>query len=190
MARALRSRGLAVVHTREPGGTRFAEAIRRVLLDPRHEVRPLAELLLYEAARAQHTQEKLAPALSAGAIVVCERFTLATLVYQGAGRGLSMPLLRRLNAIATGGLKPDLTLVLDVPDREFHRRQSRRADRLELESRHFRQRVREGYRRLARTEPRTALLDGDRALGDVQADIWRHVASLLRLRRGNAGVKS
>ena len=175
LVRDLRSRGLSVVHTREPGGTGFAEAIRRILLDPRHKVQPLAELLLYEAARAQHTQERLVPALKAGAVVVCERYTLATLVYQGEARGLDIPMIRRLNAIATGGLKPDLTLVLDVPDREFHRRQSRRADRLELESRRFRRRVRKGYRRLAKTEPRTALIDADRPLEAVHEEIRERV---------------
>lgn len=176
---ALRERGLSVVHTREPGGTRFAEAIRRVLLDPSHTVQPLAELLLYEAARAQHTQERLLPALRAGRAVVCERYTLATLVYQGAGRGIAKPLIRTLNRIATGGLEPDLTLVLDVPDREFHRRKTAPADRLELESRKFRERVRLGYHTLARRRPRTALIDAARKVEDVHQDIWARVERLL-----------
>lgn len=181
LVRALRERGLEVVHTREPGGTGFAEAIRKVVLDPKHKVSPLAELLLYEAARAQHTDELLRPALEAGSVVICERFTLATLVYQGAGRALPEALIRRLNRIATGGTSPDLTLVLDVPDREFHKRRTRRADRLELESRDFRDRVREAYRRLAKSEPRTALLDGDRPLEEIQADLLRRVERILPL---------
>lgn len=178
LTRALRERGLEVVHTREPGGTRFAEAIRRVLLDPAHQVTALAELLLYEASRAQHTQEVLRPALTRGTAVVCERYTLATLVYQGAGRGLPVPLIRRLNRIATGGLAPDLTVVLDVPDREFHRRGNGTADRLERESRAFRDRVREGYRRFARRAPRTAVVDATQSREAVHAAIWRLVERL------------
>ncbi|MBI4349727.1 MAG: dTMP kinase [Elusimicrobia bacterium] len=179
LVKALREAGLPVVHTREPGGTRFAEAIRRVVLDPAHEVVPLAELLLYEASRAQHTDEVLRPALARGTAVVCERYTLATLAYQGAGRGLPFPLIRRLNRIATGGLNPDLTVVLDVPDREFHRRSLGTADRLERESRRFRDRVREGYRRFAQSEPRTALVDATRSVPEVHAAIWERVERLL-----------
>ncbi len=179
LVKALRGRGLPVVHTREPGGTSFAEAIRRVVLDPAHTVQPVAELLLYEAARAQHTEELLRPALEKGASVVCERYTLATLAYQGAGRGLDVALIRRLNRIATGGLVPDLTVVLDVPDREFHKRQIGPADRLELESRDFRGRVRAGYRRFAKSEPKTALVDATRTVDLVHAAIWERVERVL-----------
>ena len=180
LAAAVRAKGRSVVHTRDPGGTGFAEAIRKVLLDPKHEVDPLAELLLYEAARAQHTQERLLPALRAGSTVVCERYTLATLVYQGFARSLPLPLIRRLNRIATGGLQPDLTVVLDVPDREFRRRDpSRRHDRLEREPDAFRRRVRRGYRALAASEPRTVLIDADRPQAAVHADVLRRAAKVL-----------
>jgi dTMP kinase len=159
LAGALRRAGRRVVHTREPGGTAFAEAIRSLLLDPRQRVHPLAELLLYEAARAQHTGEVIRPALRRGDVVVSERYTMATLAYQGVARGLPLPLIRRLNRVATGGLEPDLTLVLDMPDREFSRRGAGRGrDRLEAEGARFRAKVRSGYLRLARTERRTALL--------------------------------
>lgn len=172
LARALKARGLKVLHTREPGGTAFAEALRSVLLDPKHRVEPLAELLLYEAARAQHTAEVLRPALARGACVVSERYTLATLAYQGLARGLGLPLARRLNRIATGGLKPRLTVVLDIPDRRFLSRDPRRRhDRLELESAAFRARVRRAYRSLARREPGAVLLDGDRPAEAVHKDI-------------------
>ncbi|MBI4425358.1 MAG: dTMP kinase [Elusimicrobia bacterium] len=184
LARHLRERGLAVLHTREPGGTGLAEAIRKVLLDTRYTVRPLTELMLYEAARAQHTEDALRPALREGRVVVSERYTLATLAYQGAGRALPEPLIRRLNRIATSGLEPDLTLILDVPDREFHRRLTRRADRLELESRRFRERVREGYRRLARSERRTFLIDADRPVDAVRRDVLRLVERVLARRAG------
>src|SRR5438046_2406772 len=94
LADRLRERGFSVVHTREPGGTSFAEAIRKILLDDSHRVDPLAELLLYEAARAQHTKEKLLPALEQGQTVIAERYTLATLAYQGFARGLDLGLIR------------------------------------------------------------------------------------------------
>jgi dTMP kinase len=179
LARRLRKLKLAVVHTREPGGTSFAEAIRRVLLDPRHKVDPMAELLLYEAARAQHTADKLRPALATGAVVLCERYTLATLAYQGHARGLGLSLTRRLNTIATAGLKPDLTIVLDIPDSEFGARPRARHDRLERESAEFRRRVREGYRLLARREPKVILLNGRRPVKAVHEDVFRRVRALL-----------
>ena len=180
LASALRAEGRKVVHTREPGGTAFAEAIRKVLLDPAHRIAPLAELLLYEAARAQHTEELLKPALKRGAVVVCERYTLASLAYQGHARGLGTALVRRLTAVATGGLKADLCLVLDIPDRAFISRDPRRArDRLELESSRFRALVREGYRRLARAEPRTALIDASGERGALHQEILSRVGKIL-----------
>lgn len=160
---------MSVAHTREPGGTSFAEAIRSILLDPKHRVHPLAELLLYEAARAQHTHERLLPALGRGEVVVCERYTMATMVYQGFARGLSLDLIRKLNAIATGGLKPDLSLVLDIPESEFGRRRRGRAhDRLERESSSFRRKVRLGYLRMAKSEPRSHLIRSNREPSVVQ----------------------
>lgn len=168
LVQALRKRGLRVVHTREPGGTAFAEAVRAVLLDPKHKVVPLAELLLYEAARAQHTEELLLPALRRGDVVVSERYTLATLAYQAGGRGLAVPLVRSLNRVATRGLEPDLCLVLDIPDSEFGKRdRRRRLDRLEKEGSDFRLKVRKAYRRLARLEPRTVLVDSRRDMAAV-----------------------
>lgn len=178
LAKALRRRGREVVHTREPGGTRFAEAIRRLVLMPGVHVEPLAELLLYEAARAQHTNEKIRPALKRGAVVLCERYTMATAVYQGHARGLDQALISKLNRIATGGLKPGLTIVLDVPETEFHARKRRRkADRLELEPQEFRRRVREGYRK----QKGAAHLNGRRPISEVRADIRRLVERKLGL---------
>jgi len=181
LVKALRARGLRVVHTREPGGTVFAEAVRSLLLDPSHKIHPTAELLLYEAARAQHTEDLLRPALAAGKTVVCERYTTATLAYQGFGRGLPSPLIRTLNRIATGGLAPDLCVVLDVPDSAFRARDPNRAhDRVERAGGAFRRRVRAGYRALARREPRTTLIDGTRPQAEVHARI---LAAVDRVRR-------
>jgi dTMP kinase len=179
LARWLRRQGIRFIHTREPGGTGLAEAIRSVLLDPKHRVDPLAELFLYEASRAQHTREKILPALQAGAWVLCERYSLATMAYQGHARGLSLPMIRTLDRIATGGLRPDLTIVLDIPESEFDRRdRARKLDRLERESLAFRQRVSEGYRLLARRLRGCALVNGRRPLADVHEEIVRRVGRL------------
>ena len=179
LARHIQRRGLTLLHTREPGGTKLAEAIRRALLDPGHPVDPLAELFLYEAARAQHTREKILPALRRGDWVLCERYSLATLAYQGCARRLSMPMIRTLDRIATGGLRPDLTVVLDIPESEFASRdRRRRLDRLERESAAFRKRVRDGYRLLARREPHCVLLNGRQPLARVHEEIVRRVARL------------
>lgn len=180
LVRALESAGLGVVHTREPGGTSFAEAVRRVVLDPVHEVDPLAELFLYEAARAQHTAEVLRPALAAGKTVVSERYTLATLAYQGHGRGLELGMVRRLNALATGGLTPDLTFVLDMPESRFRTRAPDRVhDRLERESSRFRRKVAAAYRSLARTERGIELVDADRLPEKIHAELLERVGRLL-----------
>ncbi|MBI4371675.1 MAG: dTMP kinase [Elusimicrobia bacterium] len=176
LADALKLRGLNVLHTREPGGSPEAEAVRRVLLDPGLRVVPLAELFLYEASRAQHAETVLRPALARGAVVICERYTLSTDVYQGAARGLGLAATSALNRFATRGLSPDLTVVLDVPDAEFGARdQGRVLDRLEREGAAFRRRVRAAYRRLARRAPRTILLDGTRSAGALHVDILARV---------------
>ncbi|HAM35274.1 MAG TPA: dTMP kinase [Elusimicrobia bacterium] len=179
LARHLRRQGVALLLTREPGGTGLSEAVRKLLLDPRRRVDPLAELFLYEAARAQHTREKILPALSAGRWVLSERYSLATMAYQGYARGLSMPMIRILDRIATGGLRPDLTVIMDIPESEFSiRDQARRLDRLERESLRFRKLVREGYRKLARREPGCALINGRQPVAQVHANIVRLVERL------------
>ena len=179
LADFLRAKKIPFVHTREPGGTAFAEAIRKILLDPRHDVVPLAELLLYEAARAQHTEEKIRPALKQGRLVICERYGLASLAYQGYGRGFSLRLIKRLNALASGGLWPDLTIVLDMPESQFAKRPRKGLDRLEQESVAFRARVREGYRRLAKSEARVALVSRAGGITDVHQRVCSLIARFL-----------
>lgn len=172
---ALAARGRDVLHTREPGGTAAAEAIRKVLLDVRLHVSPTAELFLYEASRAQHTDEVLRPALAAGKVVVCERYTMSTDAYQGVARGLGLKVTGALNLAATRGLKPGLTIVIAIPDGEFGRRDKHRAlDRLEREDAAFRVKVRRAYRRLARRDG-AALVDGTRPVAKLHADILRRV---------------
>lgn len=186
---ALRQRGIPVVHTREPGGTPVSEAVRRVLLTPGGRVAPLTELLLYEAARAQHLTEIVRPALARGAVVVCERYTDATEAYQGHGRGLPLVDIRRLNRVATGGLSPDVTFLLDVPVRRGLRAarrlakrvtasaaRSRGGDRMERESDAFHERVRRGYLALARRSPRRVrTIPWGRTVEDVQSSVWSEV---------------
>jgi len=179
LVKELRTRGLRVVHTREPGGTKFAEAVRKILLSNDYVVQPLAELLLYEAARAQHTQDVLLPALRRGATVVSERYTMASLAYQGLGRRLGLPLVRRLNDIASSRLRPDLTLILDIPESCLKTRDpSRQLDRLEKESFTFHRRVRRAYLLLSKSEPRTKLVDADRPSANVRRDILELVKRL------------
>ncbi len=174
---ALAEHGLKPVHTREPGGTSFAEAIRSLVLDAKHKIDPLAELLLYEAARAQHTSELIRPALKAGRIVVCERYTLATLAYQGHARNLGEKLCRELNRIATRGLAPDLTMVLDVPEKAFRTRDPNRVlDRIEVETAAFRRKVRDAYRKLSRRDSKIIRLDATGDRHPLHVEIVRHLS--------------
>ncbi|MBL7648617.1 MAG: dTMP kinase [Candidatus Hydrogenedentes bacterium] len=178
--------GYDVIVTREPGGTPIAEAIRGVLLNPDHEnMGPAVELLLYAAARAQHVFEKIAPALAAGQIVLCDRFADSTTAYQGAGRGLHAELLHTLNEIATGGVWPDCTLLIDVPVTVgLERARSRgRKDRIEQESIDFHERVRQGFLSLAASDhDRIHLIPGEASVDEVHQTIRRAVEALLAAR--------
>lgn len=155
-ARKLRSwlikQGKNVVLTREPGGGRVAEKIREILLDPRTKIDPLTELFLYESARADHMEKVVRPALKRGRWVICDRFTDATLAYQGYARGLSYNVIERLNRVATGGIKPDITILLDLPAHEGLKKAASRGkkDRLEKEGSKFLEKVRRGYLALAK----------------------------------------
>lgn len=176
LAKWLGEKGFDVVHTREPGGTSFAEAIRKILLAPGNRVLPLSEILLYEAARAQHTFELIVPNLKQGKVVLSERYTMATLAYQGCGRKLPLKTANSLNKIATGDLNPDLTLVLEMPDREFHiRGKKTKSDRLERESSDFRLKVRRAYRRLARSLKNTFPVDASKSVNEVHKEIVKIV---------------
>ncbi|MBI5625087.1 MAG: dTMP kinase [Elusimicrobia bacterium] len=180
LVRALRRRSVPVVHTREPGGTSLAEAVRDILLDPDRKIDPLAELFLYEASRAQHTREIILPALRAGKIVLSERYTMASLAYQGCARGLGLAVVRTLNRVASCGLVPDLTLVLDIPESEFGSRPRGSLDRIEREGADFRMKVRQAYRRLSRAEPRTLLVNGRLPVAELHELIASKVDGLLQ----------
>lgn len=166
------ARGKDVILTREPGGTPTAERIRQIVLEPGLDVRPLAELLLYEASRAQHTQEKILPALAEGKIVICERYTMSTCAYQGYGRGISLDVIGTLNQIATQNTTPDLTLVFLMSDKYFTERgEYLFSDRLEQEDLAFRQKMRKGYLEMIDRTPNAYLIDADKHIGEIQARV-------------------
>lgn len=168
--------GKDVILTREPGGTETAEKIRQIVLEPNLDVRPMAELFLYEASRAQHTQEKILPALQEGKIVLCERYTMSTCAYQGYGRNIDLKTIATLNKIATLGLVPDLTLVFLMSDKYFTQRgEYLFSDRLEKEDLSFRQKMRQGYLELTKKTKNAYLIDADKNV-DV---IAQEVADLL-----------
>ena len=177
---ALLAKGVRVLHKREPGGTGVAEKVREILLDPSLHVTPTAELFLYEASRAQHTEEVLKPALESGHVIVCERYTMSTDAYQGAGRGLGLKTTAALNRIATGGLTPDMTFVLDIPETEFSKRdQSRKLDRLELETEKFKRLVRKAYHSLSLKTKGAIRLDGTRPEDELHREILARVEKRL-----------
>ena len=163
----LRANGCDALLTREPGGTALGLRLRAALLDAMEEVDPLTELLVFAADRAQHVRRMLRPALDAGQVVISDRYADATVAYQGAGRGFSPELISQIVQLATDGLKPDLTLLFDVPIEESTNRTTRRSnnktatrDRLDIEHIDFHMRVRDAYLQIALAEPeRVKLID-------------------------------
>jgi len=189
LASELRLRGREVVTTREPGGTPLGARVRELLLDAREQVDPLAELLLYAADRAQHVRQLVRPALDSGRVVLCDRYADATVAYQGAGRGFPASLIDEVVALATDGLRPDLTLVFDLPVEESRQRAAQRArrggeiqDRIDAEEIAFHHRVREAYLRIAAAEPhRVRVIDASASVEEVHAHVVRVVTPLLKL---------
>ena len=184
LAEWLRASGRHTVLTREPGGTPLGERLREIILDPEIPCAPRTELMLILAARSQHAAEVIAPALQDGALVVSDRYTPSSLAYQGYGRGLPLDEIRAADAVATGGLRPDLTLVIDVPFDLVFERLEARADRFEGEGRDFLQRVIAGYRRLAAEDPAVRLIDGTVSIEAVQQAIRDTLCSVTISDRG------
>lgn len=190
----LSAHGKNCLCTREPGGTALGEMIRQLLLEAgKEEISSPTELFLYLADRAQHVQEVIRPALASGTIVLCDRFTDSTLAYQGYGRGVDLDILRRLNEVASPGVTPDLTFLLDCPVEVGLPRTAqrivnqtsgkRREDRFEREKIEFHERVRAGFLELARAEPkRIVILDASRALQEVHEEIRKIVDEKLPTR--------
>ncbi len=177
----LRRNGYRVVHTREPGGTKAGEAIRRTLLDKKNKgMSDGCELFLFLAARAQVVEEVIRPALKKGFIVVCDRFHDATVAYQGYGAGIDLELIRAMGKIAAGSLKPDLTILLDVETKIGLKRAGVK-DRMEIKSAQFHKRVRDGYLKLAKKEPCriNVIRTTDAAVDEVQEKIRKAVSHVV-----------
>jgi dTMP kinase len=182
----LRSQGMDVLMTREPGGTEIGDQIRQVIMSlENRQMDPRTEFLLFTASRAQLVKEVIRPQLEAGGVIVSDRFYDSSFAYQGYGHGLPLDELRAITAFATGGLVPDLTLLIDLPaDAGLARRKSgghwNRMDAYEVD---FHRRVRAAYREMAQNEPgRWRTVDGDRSQGAVQADLQAAVAAFVAQR--------
>jgi dTMP kinase len=181
LAEWLRSTGREVLITREPGGTPLGDAIRQLFLDPNMAIGALAEAMLVNAARTQHVHDVIRPALRKGQIVVCDRFVDSTIAYQGYGRDVDVGQLEALCREATGGLEPDLTLLIDVPVEVSRARlRHKRSDRLEAEDDAFHERVRAGFLELARASARHHVLDGTRPAHELLARAQAVLAQPLR----------
>lgn len=171
LAEALRADGVEVVSTREPGGTPLGERIRDLVLHGDH-VAPWAEAALYAAARAQHVEQVIAPALARGATVVCDRYVDSSVAYQGGGRGLGIDTVLELNLLAVGGLLPDRTVLVAVDPATAVERMSAERDRIERADTAFWDRVADAYQALAeRFRDRYVVVDGRRAIADLATEI-------------------
>ncbi len=171
----LEQQGMQTILTREPGGTAISEKIRKILLDPQVKAVPVAELFLFAVSRSQHTAEIIKPALAAGKIVISDRFTMSTEAYQGYGRGLPAGMIRTVNRIATEGIKPDLTVVFDVPEQEFEKRireaeEKNGPDRFEREDIEFRRRIQKAYRTFSRRKG-IKRIDASKSIDEIQSEL-------------------
>lgn len=178
----LRASGRKVLAFREPGGTDISERIRDILLDPKLDISPVAEMLLFSAARAQLVAERIKPALASGHVVLCDRFYDSTTAYQGAGRGIADPeWIVSLHGVVTGGLVPDRTYWIDIgPETAQRRMGTSPRDRMEIEDDAFYERVAACYRQLAAGEPgRFVRIDGEKSVDDVHQVIWSDMKALL-----------
>ena len=183
--RYLLSQGYPVVFLREPGGTDISEMIRRELLDPSNTAMAAStELLLYMASRAQTVHEVIRPALARGSIVLCDRFLDSTIVYQGYGLGMDVSFIRSLGSFATGGIKPDLTILLDLPLEKALNNIGSKKDRIELRDLAYHRRVKNGYMALARSEPsRIRIVKVAAEKADTQENIRKLVFALMKRKK-------
>ena len=185
LSERLRAAGYEVQVTREPGGCRIAEELRRIVLDAENgELCALSELLIYEAARAQHVQEIIAPALAAGKIVLCDRYIHSTLAYQGYARGLDLGTVQALNTLAMQSAKPDLTFFLEIDEAASFRRKggAEREDRIEQQGDGFHHAVYEGFRRLMHEDASVVVMEVTNNTKYETAElIWQEVCRRLRI---------
>jgi dTMP kinase len=185
---ALRERGVDLITTQEPGGTPLGRRLRDAFLETEENVAPMAELLLFAADRAQHVEFLIKPALAAGRVVISDRYADATFAYQGAGRGFDEATIGKVIKLATGGLKPDLTIFFDIPiaaalSRMNARGQSgEKSNRMDFEAVEFYERVREAYLTVARNEPkRFQVIDAGGSVDEIQRYVLEIVTSSLKI---------
>jgi len=181
LSKALTNLDVPHVVTRDPGGTPLGKQVRRILLTPGMEVAPMAELLLYQADRAQHVAEVIRPALEAGKLVLCDRFVDSSIAYQGYGRNIDIKLIKDLNELSTGGLRPLMTILFDIQSEDgLSRLHPGAEDRIEREAIDFHKRVRSGYLALAEAEPeRWRILDAAKPLTTVQEQFMKILTTKL-----------
>jgi dTMP kinase len=180
LRRLLEERGREVVVTREPGGTPAGERVRALVLDPAVDLHPRAEALLFAAARAELVEAVIRPALERGAVVLCDRYLDSSLAYQGGARGLGRGPVEQINRFATGGLLPDLVVLLDLDPAAGLARRPRDPDRIEAQDLGFHRRVRDAFRDLAAAEPgRFAVVDAAAPVEEVADQIRAAVLGLL-----------
>ena len=176
----LRKKDFKVLHTREPGGVLISEKIRKILLDPKNKGMGVGcEMLLYMAARAQIVEEKILPALKQGKIVVCDRFTDATVAYQGYAGGMDLKVIDSIAGVVTKGLKPDITFLLDIDAKTGLSRAGRAKDRMERKSVSYHNKVRSGYLSIAKKEPkRVKVLSSIREISLTQEEIRKAILKI------------
>lgn len=186
LAANLRARGRDVITTREPGGTELGRQLREAFLETHEKVAPMAELLAFAADRAQHVEYFIKPALAEGKVVISDRYADATFAYQGAGRGFPADKVNQVIALATGGLKPDLTLFFDIPVEMAINRMSDRAEseakanRMDAETAEFYHRVRDAYLTIAAAEPeRFIIVDASGSVEEIQGKVDAIVAEII-----------
>lgn len=185
LVKMFRTTGYEIVVTREPGGIAIAESIRSILLDPANrEMDSRTEALLYAAARRQHLVEKIIPALSRGALVICDRFIHSSLAYQGYARGLGIDEVFEINRFAVDNCMPSLTIYLDIDPEigltRIHKDASREINRIDLESLCFHRKVREGYHRLCQIDENMKSIDANQLPDQVAADAWMIIQKHLK----------
>ncbi len=177
LAKRLRENGLPVTTTHEPGGTPLGEAVRSILLErTERALLPLAELLLFMTSRAQLVAQVIEPALREGHVVVCSRFGLSSLAYQGYGRGISLDLIKDLNRAATHDRQPDLTFLIDLAAEVALARKSGEKDRIEQENLDFYDRVRTGYLQLTQDDPRVRRIDGTLSVSRIASEVTHYLS--------------
>lgn len=186
LAAHLRARGHDVIMTREPGGTELGRQLREAFLETHEKVAPMAELLAFAADRAQHVEYLIKPALAAGKVVISDRYADATFAYQGAGRGFPADKVNQVIALATGGLKPDLTLFFDIPVEMAITRMSDRAEseakanRMDAETAEFYHRVRDAYLTIAAAEPeRFIIVEASGSVEEIQGKVDEIVSEII-----------